>query len=269
MKTNEDLKSIVKEKYTEIVVNAKSGESLAGCGCGAGCGTGDINVMAEDYTKLDGYVPEADLALGCGIPTDNAGMKPGDTVLDLGSGAGNDAFIARRIVGEQGRVIGVVMTEAMLERANANLQKTGFRNVEFRFGDIENLPVASRTVDVVVSNCVLNLVPNKQQAFAEIFRVLKPGAHFSISDIVLDGVLPDPILKAAEMYAGCVSGAMQKNDYLRTIEQAGFKQVELRTAKPIVLPDELLLQYLSAEDLKSFKESRVGIESITVHVERP
>ena len=269
METNEALKTLVKEKYTEIIVNSKPGESVAGCGCGAGCGTSSTNVMAEDYTKLDGYVPEADLALGCGIPTDNAGMKPGDTVLDLGSGAGNDAFVARNIVGAQGRVIGVDMTDAMLERANANLLKTGFKNVEFRFGYVENLPVASRTVDVVISNCVLNLVPNKLQAFAEIFRVLKSGAHFSISDIVLDGELPEQILRAAEMYAGCVSGAMQKTEYTRTIEQAGFVRIEIKTSKPIVLPDELLLQYLSAEELTSFKRDRVAIESITVSAQKP
>jgi ubiquinone/menaquinone biosynthesis C-methylase UbiE len=196
-------------------------------------------------------------------------MRPGDTVLDLGSGAGNDAFIARKIVGAKGRVIGVDMTEAMLERANANLQKTGFKNIEFRYGDIENLPVASRTVDVVISNCVLNLVPNKPQAFAEIFRVLKPGAHFSISDIVLKGTLPQQIEQAAAMYAGCVAGAMQKEEYLRTIEQAGFATVEVKKAKPIVLPDELLLQYVTESDLVAYKASGAAIESITVRGVKP
>jgi SAM-dependent methyltransferase len=265
----EQLKTIVKEKYTEIVVKSNAGDSLAGCGCGAGCGEGSTEFMAEDYSTLEGYVAEADLSLGCGIPTDNAGMKPGDTVLDLGSGAGNDVFIARKIVGEKGRVIGVDMTEAMLARANANLQKTGFKNIEFRYGDIENLPVASRTVDVVLSNCVLNLVPNKPQAFAEIFRVLKPGAHFSISDIVLNGTLPVQIEQAAAMYAGCVAGAMQKEEYLRTFEQAGFAEVEVKKTKPIVLPDELLREYLNEPELAAYKTSGVAIESITVRGVRP
>ena len=145
-------------------------------------------------------------------------MKEGDTVIDLGSGAGNDAFVARRFVGEKGKVIGIDFTESMINKARENAEKTGFNNVEFRQGDIESMPVTSNKADVILSNCVLNLVPNKHKVFSEIYRVLKPGAHFSISDIVLEGELPNDLKQAAEMYAGCVSGAIQKKDYLAIIK---------------------------------------------------
>ncbi|MFZ6010622.1 MAG: arsenite methyltransferase, partial [Bacteroidota bacterium] len=187
METSEQLKQLVKEKYGQIADQSRE-ENASSC-CGAGCcGTTDEAVMAEDYSKLQGYVADADLGLGCGLPTEFAHIKAGDVVIDLGSGAGNDAFVARSIVGDAGKVIGVDFTERMIEKARINAAKLGFNNVEFRFGDIENIPVTENEAHVVVSNCVLNLVPNKSRAFSETYRILKPGGHFSVSDIVLKGV---------------------------------------------------------------------------------
>jgi SAM-dependent methyltransferase len=221
--------------------------------------------MCEDYKDLDGYNPEADLGLGCGLPTQFAKIKKGDTVIDLGSGAGNDCFVARAETGETGKVIGIDFTPAMIEKARTNAEKRGFNNVEFRQGDIENMPVADHTANVIVSNCVLNLVPNKQAVFSEIFRVLKTGGHFSISDIVLKGALPEKIQSAAEMYAGCVSGAIQKEEYIDYIKQAGFKNITIQKNNPIILPDDILENYLSKEEITTYREQPSIIYSITVY----
>lgn len=258
-----DIKDMVREKYAAIAVNAQSG-----CGC---CGPEDSNkivgytVMADEYTNKEGYVAEADLGLGCGIPVDYAEMKAGDTVVDLGAGAGNDVFVARAIVGETGHVIGIDMTPEMISKARQNNQKLGYTNVEFRLGEIENMPVQSDTADVVISNCVLNLVPDKARAFAEIYRILKPGAHFCVSDIVLKGTLPPELKKSAEMYAGCVAGAMQQEDYLAEIEKAGFTGTVIKKTKVITLPDEVLKQYLNEEQIQQFRRNDTGIFSITVN----
>ena len=225
--------------------------------------------MNDEYTHLEGYVADADLSLGCGLPTEFAGIKKGDTVIDLGSGAGNDVFVVRAIVGEQGKVIGVDMTKEMIEKAEQNNSKLGYTNVEFRFGDIEDLPLADNLADVVVSNCVLNLVPDKQKAFSEIYRTLKPGAHFCVSDIVVKGELPPELKKSAEMYAGCVAGAIQQEDYLAIIKEAGFINTEIKKTKVIELPDDVLLQYQDKDQLQSYKSSGVGIFSITVVAEKP
>jgi arsenite methyltransferase len=206
--TDTKLKDLVKEKYVEIAGQAHSQNISSCCGATSSCGNEGFRLMADDYSSLEGYNPEADLGLGCGLPTEFAKIKEGDTVIDLGSGAGNDCFVARKLVGSNGRVIGVDFTEAMISRARENAEKVGFNNVEFRHGDIEKIPVTGNTADVVISNCVLNLVPNKAKVFSEIFRVLKQKKHFSISDIVLEGKLPDNLKQAAELYAGCV-GAFQ------------------------------------------------------------
>jgi ubiquinone/menaquinone biosynthesis C-methylase UbiE len=220
--------------------------------------------MNDEYKGIDGYVPEADLNLGCGLPINYAGIRPGDTVVDLGSGAGNDVFIARKIVGGSGRVIGVDFTQDMIDRARRNNEKMGYANVEFRFGDIEALPLETDTIDVVVSNCVLNLVPDKKKAFAEILRVLKPGARFCISDIVLKGELPEKLRSVAEMYAGCVSGALQEGDYLGIIREAGFSDVEVQTSKRITLPDSILKGYLDDGEISLIRKSGFEVLSITV-----
>jgi len=268
MEILENVKEIVRQKYSEIALQDKTQNASSCCGSGC-CSTTDSAIMADDYSKLEGYNSDADLGLGCGLPTQFAKIKKGDVVIDLGSGAGNDAFIARHETGETGKVIGIDFTPAMIQKARQNAETLGYNNIEFREGDIENMPLAGNIADVIVSNCVLNLVPNKAGVIKEIYRVLKPGAHFSISDIVLEGELPAEIKEAAEMYAGCVSGAIQKEEYLNLIEAKGFENVIVQKDKPIVLPDDILSQYLSNEKLAAFKSSGLGIRSITVYAEKP
>ncbi|HAI75751.1 MAG TPA: arsenite S-adenosylmethyltransferase [Microscillaceae bacterium] len=268
MENSDQMKDLVKQKYSEIALQDKE-TNLASC-CGAGgCSTEVYNIMADDYTTLEGYNPEADLGLGCGLPTQFAKIKAGDTVIDLGSGAGNDCFVARKEAGEDGRVIGIDFTPAMIEKAKANTQKLGLSNVEFRLGDIEHLPISSQMADVIVSNCVLNLVPNKDQVFKEMYRVLKPGGHFSISDVVLIGELPEALRNTAEMYAGCVAGAIQKETYLELIRANGFANLTLQKEKAIQIPDDILSNYLDAAGLEQWKAGGTGIFSITVYAEKP
>lgn len=270
MNTEQELKELVKEKYSQIANQERTDNLSSCCGATSSCCSDEVySIMADDYSKLDGYNPEADLGLGCGIPTEFAKLKEGDTVVDLGSGAGNDAFVARRIVGEKGKVIGVDFSEAMLQKARTNAEKLNLNNVEFRLGDIDNLPISSNRADVILSNCVLNLVPDKEKVFSEIYRVLKAGRHFSISDIVLEGALPDKLKKAVEFYAGCVSGAIQKDIYLSLIKNAGFTNLTIQKEKQIHIPDDILLEYLSNDELDQFKKSLVGIYSVTVYAEKP
>jgi len=267
--TSENLKQIVKEKYGQIADQSKEANESSCCGATCGCSTIDYTIMADDYSNLKGYVADADLGLGCGLPTEFALIKEGDTVIDLGSGAGNDAFVARAITGEKGKVIGVDFTEKMIHKARTNAEKLGFNNVEFRYGDIEKIPVTANTADVVVSNCVLNLVPNKVKAFTETYRVIKPGGHFSVSDIVLQGELPEQLRKSAEMYAGCVSGAIQKEEYLSIIKDSGFTNITIQKERKITIPDEILSVYLNAEEFEKYKNGDLGIYSITVFAEKP
>ena len=263
MNNAQETKYMVRAKYAEIAQQDKDTNASSCCGAG-GCSTEVYNIMTDDYTQVEGYNPDADLGLGCGLPTQYAGIKKGDTVLDLGSGAGNDCFVARHETGDDGRVIGVDFTPEMIAKARDNARKLDYQNVEFRQGDIEALPLSACMVDVVVSNCVLNLVPDKRKAFSEVLRVLRPGGHFSISDVVLVGELPPAIQGAAEMYAGCVSGALQESDYLGIIRELGFLDITIQKRKPIVVPDDILTNYLDAEQLAVFKASGTGIFSITV-----
>lgn len=259
MSTTNDVKKIVKDKYAEIAVAT----TRTGC-CGTSSKVIDYSMMNDDYTSLEGYVAEADLGLGCGLPTEFAGIKKGDTVIDLGSGAGNDVFVARAITGDEGKVIGLDFTDEMIIKANFNKDKLGLKNVEFKQGEIEAMPFEDNLADVVVSNCVLNLVPDKTKAFSEILRVLKPGAHFCVSDIVIKGELNDELKKSAEMYAGCVAGALQQDEYLDAIKKTGFKDVEIKKVKTIELPDSILKEYLDEDGIKNYKEKIEGIFSITV-----
>ncbi len=270
MNTETEIKNVVREKYAAIANQSKDQNLTSCCGATTSCGGDDVyNIMADDYTMLDGYNADADLGLGCGLPTEFAKIKEGDIVIDLGSGAGNDAFVARRLTGEKGKVIGIDFTEPMIARARENAEKLGLNNVEFRQGDIEDMPVTANKADVIVSNCVLNLVPNKHKVFSEVYRVLKPGGHFSISDIVLEGQLPARWKEVAELYAGCVSGAIQKNEYLGIIEEAGFKNITLQKDKAIIIPDDILKNYLSADEISEYKKGQTKITSITVYAEKP
>ncbi len=269
MNNNDSFKALVKEKYAAIAVQSKEQNATSCCGA-TGCGTGEVyNIMADDYTTLEGYNPDADLGLGCGLPTEFAKIKEGDTVIDLGSGAGNDCFIARRFTGEKGKVIGIDFTSEMIAKARENAEKIGFNNVEFRQGDIEDMPVTSGKADVILSNCVLNLVPNKQKVISEIFRVLKPGGHFSISDVVLEGPLPAKWKEVAELYAGCISGATQKDTYLEMIKAAGFENITIQKDKPVIVPDEILAAYLDKAEIDAYKNGGTKISSITVYAEKP
>jgi arsenite methyltransferase len=269
MNTDQEIKEMVKQKYGAIAEQSTQQNKSSCCGSTCGCSTVEFTVMAEDYSRLPGYAPDADLALGCGLPTEFAKIKSGDTVVDLGSGAGNDCFIARSIAGEHGRVIGIDMTEAMIDKARKNAAKLGYGNVEFRLGDIEHLPVDKNTADVVVSNCVMNLVPDKHKAFAETYRIVKPGGHFSISDIVLQGELPEDLRRDAALYAGCISGAVQKDEYLKIIQDAGFVNLTIQKERMIDVPIEILRRHLTPEQLGDFQGKHVGIFSVTLFAQKP
>ncbi len=268
---SKELKEIVRTKYNQIANQSKQQNETSCCGGTSCCGDSsevDYTIFSDDYSNLDGYNADADLGLGCGLPTEFAQISAGDIVIDLGSGAGNDAFVARSIVGEEGKVLGLDFSGAMLTKAKNNAAKLGYTNVEFVKGDIEEMPFENDLANVIVSNCVLNLVPDKVKAFSEMFRVLKAGGHFCVSDVVISGELPDALLKDAEMYAGCVSGAIQKEAYLEIIKQAGFNNIEVKKDKEVVLPDDILLNYLGAEKLSEFRNSKVGIFSVTVFAEK-
>jgi SAM-dependent methyltransferase len=260
MTTTSDIKSLVREKYGAIATAAPA----AGC-----CGGSGSCLVGDAYDGIEGHVAEADLGLGCGLPTRHAGIEIGDTVLDLGAGAGNDAFVARPLVGAEGRVIGVDMTAAMIDRARASAAKLGCGNVEFRLGELEALPVADASIDVVISNCVLNLVPDKAATFAEIFRVLKPGAHFCISDIVASAPLPEAITGAAELHVGCIAGAMEREAYMDLIRRIGFQQVRVADSRGIELPDEILAAHLDEQQVADFRSSTICLESVTVIGTKP
>lgn len=267
MKTEQDLKQVVKSRYAKIAEQDKA-INASSC-CGATTPSNKVyNIMMDDYSETKGYVEEADLGLGCGLPTQFAKIQAGDTVIDLGSGAGNDCFVARHETGTTGKVIGIDFTPEMISKARTNAEKLEYNNVEFREGDIDNMPVSNNVADVIVSNCVLNLVPNKVKVINEIFRVLKPGGHFSISDIVLVGNLPEALRQDAEMYAGCVAGAIQKKVYLNYIEEAGFDNITLQKEKTISIPDDILSKYLTASEIKDFTTGKTGIFSITVYAEK-
>lgn len=269
MKTPELLKEMVREKYGAI---AKQSTSCGCCGCGSSqdnSGEALYSVFSENYEQLQGYHADADLQLGCGLPTEYAQIKSGDTVVDLGSGAGNDCFVARSLTGSTGKVIGIDMTPAMIDKARKNAKKLNFDNVVFELGDLENIPLPTHTADVVISNCVFNLVPDKERAFAETFRILKSGGHFSISDVVIEGELPESLLGAAEMYAGCVAGASPRSTYLEFITKTGFVHVSVQRERVIDIPDDILLQFASAEELQTLRKNGAGVYSLTVFGQKP
>jgi len=220
----EEVKEYVKKRYGEIARTEKS------CCPSCGCGPSSVNTaVLTGYSEEDlRNVPEDSImGLGCGNPVALASLKEGETVLDLGSGGGIDIFLAAKRVGAAGKAIGVDMTEEMIQKATSTASKYGYENIEFRLGEIENLPVEDGSVDVVISNCVINLSPNKDKVFREAYRVLKPGGRIMISDIVTEGELPDEVKKSFEAWAGCVAGALEKSQYLETVRSAGFENVNI------------------------------------------
>ena len=265
-----DLKELVKQRYNDLALVS---DAKSKCCCNPYApelpSKKVYTIMSEDYTKLKGYEPDADLGVGCGLPTEYARIKKGDTVVDLGSGAGNDCFIARAETGETGKVIGIDFAPQMLEKAIKNAKKRGYTNVEFLEGDIENMPLSDKIADVVVSNCVLNLLPQKDKIFKEIYRVLKVGGHFCISDVVLNGHFPKEFTDNASMYAGCIASAIQREDYLSEIEKANFTEIKVEQTKTITIPDEVLRENLDKATIEKYKTGNVGIYSITVTGKRP
>jgi arsenite methyltransferase len=237
-----NIKNAVQTYYADIAKNRTSC-----CQQINTCCSSDQYQMAEDS-----FISEADLGLSCGLPTQTAGLKPGETVLDLGSGAGVDVFRAAQAVGPKGFVIGVDMTPEMIARSRANAEKGGFTNVEFRLGEIENLPVDDESVDLVISNCVINLVPEKGLVFDEIFRVLKPGGRISISDIVTHGDIPEYVRQDMSLWAGCIAGAMDRDVYLKLVEESGFSNIQVRN-------------YI---DHDAYKGHGYGIASMTFEAEK-
>jgi SAM-dependent methyltransferase len=267
MKSN-DLKLVVQGKYGEIAQKSLLNEQSSCCGTSSCCGELEFSMIGDEYTGIAGHLADADLGLGCGIPTQFANIREGDSVLDLGSGAGNDCFVARAIVGTQGKVTGLDFTEAMINKARINNQKLGYENVEFVQGDIESMPFSDGEFDVIVSNCVLNLVPDKKKAFSEMMRVLKPGGHFCVSDVVIKGELPQVLKEDAVMYAGCVAGATDINDYLKIIEEQGFEDITIHKQKLISIPKEILAKYLTEDEIISFAKRETGVSSITVSAKK-
>ncbi len=243
----DDIKNAVRERYGRIAAS-RSGDDCYGAGettqscCGQPSdpsATNEYSMIGDAYDTVEGHEADADLGLGCGIPTQHAQLRPGETVVDLGSGAGNDAFVARYHVGDSGRVIGLDMTAEMVERARSIARARGYLNVEFVLGEIESMPIDSRTAEIVVSNCTLNLVPDKEQAFAEMFRIIKPGGRFCVSDIVTTGQLPPEVRHSAEAYVGCIAGALERDTYLRLLAGAGFVDIQLQAEREIPLPPDL------------------------------
>ncbi len=269
MRSDDEIRTLVRQRYGAIATEAAGCCNPASCGCGAETAPDGLNATGDAYEGIAGRLAEADLSLGCGVPTRHAALRPGETVLDLGSGAGNDVFVARHEVGSEGRVIGVDMTPEMIAKARANAAKLGYRNVEFRLGEIERLPLEAGSVDVVISNCVLNLVPDKAGAFAEMYRVLRPGGRFCVADIVATGELPGPVREAAGLYVGCIAGAMPEAGYLTLLERAGFREVRIAEAKPIALPDEALAPHMGAAAIAAFRASGIALKSVTVLGAKP
>ncbi len=288
MKTNE-IKERVRERYGKI-----AGSTGTSC-CGGPVETDDgstlytpsaeetccssapetalkadgYSMVGELYQGLEGHEQDADLGLGCGIPTRIAGIVPGETVVDLGSGAGNDAFVARAAVGETGRVIGVDFTQQMVEKAREIAARRGYGNVEFVQGDIEAMPLEDGIADLVISNCVLNLVPDKPAAFREMYRIIKPGGRFCISDIVIDGKLPPSVQASLEAYVGCVAGAMQRPDYLNALEATGFMDVRVEKEHSVDPPDSVLRGMFDTAVVEEYRASDASVTSVTVVGVRP
>ena len=259
-------KEQIQERYNKLALSPKI---TRGCGCKPmDPSEKQFTITSEAYESTKGYVEEADLGIGCGLPVQHAGIKKGDTVIDLGSGAGNDCFVAREVAGVEGRVIGIDFAHNMITRARANAQRRGLTNVDFIEADIEQIPMQDETAEVVISNCVLNLIPNKKRVFNEIYRLLKPNGHFCVSDIVVNGHFPEAFINEASLYAGCIATAIQEDDYLRYIEGAEFKNIRIVRRKRVDIPKEAIDTHLNKEQIEKLCNGEIGIYSITVMGEK-
>ncbi len=261
MKTKE-IKKVVREKYGNIASQKSSCcQQTSSCCCGGDAASSISKFIGYSEDELAAVPDGANLGLGCGNPIALASLKPGEIVLDLGSGAGFDCFLAAQKVGASGKVIGVDMTAAMIEKARDNARKGNYANVEFRLGEIEHLPVADNFADVLISNCVINLSPDKAQVFREAFRTLKPGGRLMISDIVLLAELPESIQQSIDAYVGCLAGALLKDDYLGKIGAAGFQEVEV--VDETIFPIDLLISDADASAINSLEQmSRIEIQKL-------
>ena len=260
---NVDIRTKVREHYGSIATSVETADKAAccgpaesGCGCSPSTGVNEIDLVSKIYDSQDmESLPDevAELSLGCGDPVTLASLEPGQTVLDLGSGGGIDCFLAGKRVGETGRVIGIDMTAEMIEKARANKNNLGAENVEFRLGEIEHLPVADEIADVVISNCVINLSPDKPQVFREAYRALRPGGRLAVSDIVTDGTLPEKIKDNLSAWVGCLAGALDVKEYTTAIESAGFVDVKLT---PVYLDESIIEAAMEQLD----PEERIAVE---------
>lgn len=271
----EKIKKLVKEKYGGIARKDSSCCLPENPCCGDTVQTGKISQkIGYSPQELEAVPAEANLGLGCGNPTAIASLRKGETVLDLGSGAGFDCFLAANRVGSTGKVIGVDMTPEMLDKARDNAQKAGYTNIEFRLGEIESLPVEEDSIDVVISNCVINLSPDKPKVFREAFRVLRPGGRMIVSDLVLLKDLPESIQGLAEAYTGCVADALLKEDYLRAIEEAGFQDVRVTNENRYAISDfageDTLKVWIqkSGATLEELKQAEDSVLSISVTAQK-
>ena len=267
MKKSDELKKLVKEKYSQIAILSEQ-DKVEYC-CDRGVfedeGASCCTTFNDSYENLPGYNKEADLKLGCGLPTEFSEIKEGDTVVDLGCGAGNDIFVASSLTGESGVLVGVDFSEEMLKKANKNRDKLNKKNIEFKLGELESLPLKENFADVIISNCVLNLVPDKEKVFAEISRVLRPGGHFSISDIVIKGELPEKLVESASLYTGCVSGAVSFDRYMDLIKSNNFTNIQVKSSKRIDLPNELLKSFLTEKEIEDLNNNKFGVFSVTIN----
>ena len=262
-----EIKNDLKHKYD--VLAYESEEYLEEeCGCGSGCGCHSLSSDVE-YFDEPGYHPYADLGLGIGMPTRYAGIKEGQTVIDLGAGAGMDSFLAREITGITGKVIGIDMTERMVEKARKNAEIAGYNNVEFRLGEVEHLPVSEKTAHVVIGNGIMNMVPDKKQAFSEIYRILKHHGQLCLTEFMIKGDMPKGLKLDAELYVGCMAGSMSLEQYMQVLTESGFDEITIHEEKKLELPDAMLHYYLPPEEAKEFREGEPGIYSITLTAAKP
>jgi arsenite methyltransferase len=269
VKDQENIKKAVQERYGKIAEEASSCcGPKSSCGCGSSSSRDVSASIGYSGEQMQSVPSDANLGLGCGNPVAIASLKPGETVLDLGSGAGFDCFLAANQVGKNGKIIGVDMTPAMISKARQNAKKGEYTNVEFRLGEIENLPAADNSVDVIISNCVINLAPDKAKVFAEAYRVLKPGGRFMISDLVVLKELPEVIRESVQAYVGCIAGALLKDDYLKTVEKTGYKNIKVISEKtyPIgdYLDDPMIQSFLKQFGNDEAKEAAASVVSITL-----